>query len=270
MSNIDKSYFNREVDLDAQHYILNSDLQQTLAAELLTNIKIQKYAKILDIGCGDGRITAELANRASCGSVIGLDSSSSMVNTATALYRDVYPNLFFLQCKAEDYNAEVKYDLITSFSSFHWVKEGNKTLQKLLNYLKPGGELVILTYPAESPYYIFMQEALENNHFNNFAKLSAYHTMLSVGGYHSTLITANMDIDRFEVKNLFTVNPSFEKVKDFIQGWLTSFVPLPNQYHYEYLNLVIEKCLPYVRYGDNNSIELPYTELVICARKQIR
>ncbi len=255
------------VDLDAQHYIVNSGLQLDLAGEILAGIDFPQDAKVLDVGCGDGRITSEIAKRVPYGQVTGLDASTSMVGLARETYLEASSsNLAFLQSTAEDFSIEGELDFATSFSAFHWFRGAKGVLKSLCEALKPNGELIILTYPAESIYYEFMQEAL-NERFKEFAPLSAYNTMLSIDEYKSTILDAKMDLTEFTRKDLFTSSQTFQEVKEFIRGWLTSFVPLPEHLHDEFLDLVIEKCKPYVQYGRDHSINLPYTELIIKASR---
>ncbi|MBS0626984.1 MAG: class I SAM-dependent methyltransferase, partial [Verrucomicrobia bacterium] len=70
------------LDLDAGHYIRHSSLQNGLAKDILSTYRIDSHASILDVGCGDGRITAELARHAIHGKVLGIDASPGMIEFA--------------------------------------------------------------------------------------------------------------------------------------------------------------------------------------------
>jgi trans-aconitate 2-methyltransferase len=51
------------IDWDAQTYARVSALQQAMAAEVLALLEFEGSERVLDVGCGDGRITAEVAAR---------------------------------------------------------------------------------------------------------------------------------------------------------------------------------------------------------------
>lgn len=253
-------------DLDAKFYVGHSELQHHLSDLVLKNLQFFDGARILDVGCGDGSITASLAEKNKKGSVVGIDLSSSMISHASETYSGLdHQNLSFSQVKAEDYTSSEKFDYIVSFSCFHWVREGEQALQNLANLLKPGGELVLLTYPKESCYYEFMQEALET--FPSYKKQSAYNTMLSIKEYKKYLIKNGLSIETFEITEKFTEYDTEQENKDFIEGWLVSFVPLPNKSHKDYLDEVFRAATPYTEYS-NSKVKLPYTEIVIKAKKK--
>ena len=94
-----------DTDLNATHYRKNSKLQMGLAQELLSDLKFDPAAKVLDVGCGDGRITAEIAQQVLKGKVIGIDASSSMIDLGKATYpASDYKNLQFHLAKAEEFS----------------------------------------------------------------------------------------------------------------------------------------------------------------------
>src|SRR5579883_3363626 len=77
---------------NAELYRERSTLQQTMAAEVLASLELKGSERVLDVGCGDGRITAEIASRLTNGSVVGVDASMNMVELAS---RNSRPNLRF-------------------------------------------------------------------------------------------------------------------------------------------------------------------------------
>ena len=62
-----------------EDYAKNSDAQLKWAQELRQNIDLPKYQSILDVGCGDGKITADFAATLPSSNVMGIDSSAAMV-----------------------------------------------------------------------------------------------------------------------------------------------------------------------------------------------
>ena len=65
-------------------YHKNSSEQQKWGLELLNKIAFSGNERVLDIGCGDGKLTMEIANRVRHGSVLGIDKSEDMIRPMTA------------------------------------------------------------------------------------------------------------------------------------------------------------------------------------------
>ena len=64
---------------NAELYRERSSLQQAMAAEVLQALELKGSERVLDVGCGEGRITVEIARRVPNGSVVGVDASSNMI-----------------------------------------------------------------------------------------------------------------------------------------------------------------------------------------------
>lgn len=68
-----------------------SGMQQTLALECLEGIELRETEHVLDVGCGDGKITAEIAARVPGGSVLGVDRSRDMIAFANEQFGPAAP-----------------------------------------------------------------------------------------------------------------------------------------------------------------------------------
>jgi len=255
------------LDLDANHYIKHSILQNNLAKKILDAFQIDSNANILDIGCGDGRITAEIAKLANKGTVTGIDASMNMIDFAKKNFlKAKFPNLDFIKGMAESVELQRQYDLIVSFSCFHWLKDPKLVIQRLSSSLNKGGEFLILTYPKESPYYRYLQTALQD--YPKYYQLSANHQMLSVSEYKDLLSGNGLEILDFQQQNLVASYKNPEEIQEYIKGWLNSYVPLPKNLYTPFLQSVVQVMLNdnTTRYEDK--INIPYTALIIKARKK--
>ena len=92
--------------------------------------------RILDLGCGTGQLTAEIA--ASGAQVVGLDSSPEMLGQA----RQNYPNLNFVLADATDFRFEEPFDAVFSNAALHWVKDAEASVKCIAAALQPGGRFV--------------------------------------------------------------------------------------------------------------------------------
>ena len=72
---------------NAADYAANSAVQQTWARELIARLNLRGDEHILDVGCGDGKVTAEIARAVPRGSVTGIDASAEMIAFARKTFR---------------------------------------------------------------------------------------------------------------------------------------------------------------------------------------
>jgi trans-aconitate methyltransferase len=106
---------------NAAAYVRRSGLQEAMAAEVLALLDLRGNERVLDIGCGDGRVTAEIASRLPSGSVVGVDASNDMIDFATA--HAARPNLHFQVANAANLRFHNEFDLIVSFNALHWLPD---------------------------------------------------------------------------------------------------------------------------------------------------
>jgi trans-aconitate 2-methyltransferase len=128
---------------DACDYAKNSQNQHQWAKELIPKLKLQGNEALLDIGCGDGKITAELAKNLPRGRVIGGDSSTQMINLANGTYpKKDYSNLSFQVMDARDLSFHEEFDLIFSNAALHWIADQKPVLEGVKRSLKPKGRIL--------------------------------------------------------------------------------------------------------------------------------
>jgi trans-aconitate 2-methyltransferase len=126
---------------DASDYAKNSTAQATWARELIAKLNLQGEESILDVGCGDGKITAELAQSVPQGHVLGIDGSHNMIDYAQTQYSTL-PNLQFVQMDARQIVVDRPCDLVFSNAALHWVDDQPAFLKGAYQALKPSGQLV--------------------------------------------------------------------------------------------------------------------------------
>lgn len=131
---------------NAAEYEKYSSGQKKWAEELLAKLNLENGMSVLDIGCGDGRITAEIAKKVPDGFVIGIDSSESMITLASEKYpSSIYANLSFEVMNAENLNFLNQFDVVFSNAALHWVNDHGQVLKGINKSLKPGGRILIQT-----------------------------------------------------------------------------------------------------------------------------
>ncbi len=120
-----------------------------MAQEVLALLDLSGSERILDVGCGDGKITAEIASRAPKGSVVGVDPSRDMIRFAQTHYdSSARPNLRFQVADAHTLPFQNEFDLVVSFNALHWVPEQEAALRSIHFALISGGKAQLRFVPA--------------------------------------------------------------------------------------------------------------------------
>jgi trans-aconitate methyltransferase len=134
---------------NATDYAQISALQKVMADEALGLLKLEGSERVLDVGCGDGKITAEIAARVPRGSVLGIDPSAKMITYAEGHWAtNQYPNLQFLVADARTLPFHEEFDLVVSFNALHWVIEQDEALRSIYAAMKPGAAVQLRFVPA--------------------------------------------------------------------------------------------------------------------------
>ena len=105
-------------------------------ADCLELLSPQIGDRILDLGCGTGRLTAQIA--ASGAIAIGIDQAPTMVAQA----QQNYPDLQFEVADARNFQFAEPFDAVFSNATLHWIKEPEAVITCIWNALKPGGRFV--------------------------------------------------------------------------------------------------------------------------------
>ena len=103
---------------------------------LLEFIPKNNEQTILDLGCGTGTLTAQLADL--CSKVVGVDSSQNMIDKA----KKQFENIEFSVCDALALPFDEEFDVVFSNAVFHWINDHNALLKNIHKALKPQGLLV--------------------------------------------------------------------------------------------------------------------------------
>ena len=128
---------------NAEDYAKNSQNQLQWARELMPKLKLQGNEALLDIGCGDGKITAEISRCLPQGRAVGIDSSEKMINLAQQNFQtNNYPNLCFQVMDARKLTFQNEFDRVFSNAALHWIVEQKAVLLGVRRSLKPGGKLL--------------------------------------------------------------------------------------------------------------------------------
>jgi trans-aconitate 2-methyltransferase len=127
-----------------EDYAKNSDAQLKWAQELRSRLDLKGDEIVLDVGCGDGKITADFAAALAQGKVVGVDSSPEMIAYAQRTYpQSQHSNLTFACEDARSLSFEPVFDLVFSNATLHWVGDHPAFLRGAYQALRSSGKLII-------------------------------------------------------------------------------------------------------------------------------
>lgn len=219
---------NKKQKWDANGYHKHSSIQHKAANELLSEINFNGNESILDIGCGDGKITASLLNFVPNGSVLGVDLSPEMIQFAAEKFLKLgINNISFKQCDARALDYDNKFDILFSSFALHWVIDFNGFMSKAAKALKPGGKIVFtiplgISAPLEQASEEVMSRSKWAKYFVDykepwqFSPQSEYKAMISEAGF---------EVNKCDVINHRKIFDSKSDYMDYIVQWY----PYPHQ-----------------------------------------
>ncbi|MBV8885017.1 MAG: methyltransferase domain-containing protein [Chroococcidiopsidaceae cyanobacterium CP_BM_RX_35] len=106
-------------------------------ADCLELLSPQQGEYILDLGCGTGQLTQEIAARGAI--AIGIDKAPTMIEQA----RKNYPDLQFEVADATSFHLQESFDAVFSNATLHWIKEPERVITCIWQALKPGSRFVV-------------------------------------------------------------------------------------------------------------------------------
>ncbi len=126
-------------DWDPAQYLRFSDERLRPALDLLARVPLEAPARLADLGCGAGNVTAILKARFPATDVTGVDGSPAMLAKARA----AAPDCRFEQGDFATWAPPAPLDLLYSNAALHWTGDHETLFPTLLGRLAPGGWLAV-------------------------------------------------------------------------------------------------------------------------------
>jgi trans-aconitate 2-methyltransferase len=130
-------------DWSGEDYARLSSLQRAMIEDAKASLVLAGTDLVLDVGCGDGYLTHEMAAMTPAGCAIGVDPSRRMIATAHAAGIPTASGPWFVAADARQLPFGAHFDVVVSFNALHWVPEQRQALLQIASVLKPGGRAVI-------------------------------------------------------------------------------------------------------------------------------
>jgi trans-aconitate methyltransferase len=211
---------------DVKDYSKSSSEQQKWARELLEKLKLKGDEHVLDLGSGDGKVTAEIAGLLVYGSIVGIDSSEDMVRFARENFpMDKFPNLSFEVMDARKLSFDGDFDVVFSNATLHWVIDHKAVLRGISRSLKPKGRILLQMGGKGNAKEVMkvMEVVMKRKKWKEyFANFTFHYGFYGPKEYSSWLKEAGLDAKRIELIEKDMIH----KGKDGLLAWIrTTWLP---------------------------------------------
>lgn len=158
--------------------------------DLLDLVEIRPNLKVIDLGCGTGELTRQLADRLPGSDVTGLDSSPQMLEKAAVFSS---PGLRFLRGDQSQLTGE--WDLIFSNAALQWSEHHPELIPALYQRLNPGGQIAVQVPSNHNhiSHQIIRETASEEPFLSILDGFVRYAPVLSIDQYAQILFDRSAD-----------------------------------------------------------------------------
>ena len=229
-------------------YQRNSAMQERHASEALSRRLAGPDDRILDVGCGDGRITARLARSAPAGRVLGIDHSAQMIAFACRNKPTDLPNLEFEVMSADALELQERFTHVVSFSCLHWVRDQRAVWEGFRRQLEPGGVALVgfqtdhehlwpavATLTAESPWSRFFADF--EDPFNHWTLLEL-RSFAESSGFYVPRADDILAVEAFGDR---------ATLRAFLASWMPQVAHLPEDLQLPFLDQLLDRYLASVQ-----------------------
>jgi trans-aconitate methyltransferase len=259
---------NKNYAWDAKDYAKNSQNQYQWAQELIPKLKLQGNEHILDIGCGDGKITAQLTQFVPRGCIVGIDSSAQMINLAQTNFSETQnPNLSFRLMDARSLSFCSEFDLAFSNAALHWIVDQKAVLSGVKQSLKSGGRLLFQMAGkgnAKAILDILDKLRTEEPWQSYFEGFRFPYAFLGVEEYRGLLVEAGLEPLRVELFPRDMKFPSAEGMAGWVRTtWLPFTERVPPEKREEFVKEIVACYLKEHTLGSEGVVHLGMMRLEV-------
>jgi trans-aconitate 2-methyltransferase len=154
-------------EFDGKKYAKASAHQKEWGTKLISELAVTGTERVLDLGCGDGSLTAQLAELLPEGEVVGIDASQGMIEAALPKAGN---NLRFRRLDINNLDFVEEFDIVFSNATLHWVKNHQHLLDSVCRALRAGGRLRF-NFAGDgncSHFFAVVREAMAQDEFQSF------------------------------------------------------------------------------------------------------
>ena len=253
-------------------YKNNSSNQKLWGSELLSKLHLLGNEKVLDIGCGDGELTFQIAAKVPHGSVIGTDNSEDMIRLAKQNYdASNFPNLSFAVKDARELDFNDDFNVVFSNACLHWVIDQKLALNGIYRCLKKGGRILLQMggHGNGTDFYGAIERVTNRKKWIGFFKGFTFpYGYYTVQEYREFLLAVKFQIQRVEILPRIM---TFEDEENFASWIRTTALPfihrLPESSREDFIHEIVSEYLQNQPPNEEKLIKLKMARLEVEADK---
>jgi trans-aconitate 2-methyltransferase len=249
----------------AQYEKFRAEREQPFA-DLLAMIRPAPHMRVVDLGCGTGRLTRRLHTELGASEMLGIDRSPRML--ASAREDGEVPGLRFEVGEIEQFAPVAPFNLVFSNAAFHWVENHPALLARLAAAVAPGGQLAFQIPAAhEQPSHVVADELAATEPFAS--ALNGWRRpqpVLKPEDYAGLLFKNGFA----EPRTLLVVYPHVLESRDAVVEWMKGTLLTEYERHMPqgfgtFVERYRERLLPQLE--DTRPFFFPYPRILCWARK---
>jgi trans-aconitate 2-methyltransferase len=213
---------------NAAEYAKSSSRQFRNAVKELSKLQFSGSETILDVGCGDGKVSLYIAK--TCvpqGHLDGLDKDESMINFAESQSKLHAENISFIHADIGHYTSQKQYDMVLSFWTLHWVEDYGAVLNNIAQLLKPGGKALLCHVVEDNPWEKWLRSVQQKQEWLSYS--AAYVDVLHQPSLETVLASirkSELTIEHIEVKKNSEWMPLALLKQNLLSMPLFDFIPV--------------------------------------------
>jgi len=254
-------------DWNPQKYLAYKNERTQPAIDLLERIVLVNPKKIIDIGCGPGNSTQILVNKFPNCTIIGLDSSKTMIEKAKA----DFPNQIWIHEKAENITDEEKYSLVFSNAALQWIDNHEILIPKLWKLVDGKGVFAAQIPNFEKmPINLAINNVINKVKWNNIENNIWNKQFIGLDYYYELLNKLTKKIILWET-HYYHIMESMQGIIDFIHT--TAIKPYLEQLKNEnekndFEMEILEECKNYYKEQSDGKVLFPFQRMFMIAYKE--
>ncbi|RBY74295.1 trans-aconitate 2-methyltransferase [Geodermatophilus sp. TF02-6] len=213
----------RSAAWDPAGYLRFADERARPFTDLLARVGAREPLVVVDLGCGEGALTASLAARWPGARVTGVDSSPDMLAAAAA--HAVPGRVEFVAGDVRDWQPGAPVDVLVTNAVLHWVPGHAELLRRWAGRLAPGGWLALqVPGNGRAPTHALLADLCRSPRWAGLLAdaAPAADAVLDPAGYLEVLTGEGLAVDAWETTYLHVLSGD-----DPVLGWVRSTVLRP-------------------------------------------
>ncbi len=256
---------------DADQYAKHSASQRAWGLELIQKLHLTGNETVLDIGCGDGKLTAAIADHLPQGSVLGIDSSKDMIDLARHQL-SVYPHarLEFEHMDVRELARQHRFDLVFSNAALHWIQDHPPVLLRIKNALNAGGRLLFQMGGKGNAAEVIavLKTLIEQKWAAYFQDFSFPYGFYGPKTYSQWLVDAGLKAVRVELIEKDMCHQGQEAFAGWIRStWLPYLERIPSHSKALFIEDIVQSYLMHHPLDDNGTVHVRMKRLEVEALK---